>query len=116
MILPLTMALPDLIKVSASLLEHIPELEIYLFNLMPFESVGFLTSEGAFLKDLTFSGCGLKFLSFDFPDLGLEEELDEDDFALLSLLSELRSCRPLDELFFAVIRNFFAKVRNHLNK
>ena len=99
---------------SASLREQTPELEMYLFNRISPDSVFFTGLDGPFLKDFIFSGCGLKFLSFDFPLKDPEE--DAFDLLPLALLPDPRSCRPLDELFFAVIYKFFAKVRNHFNK
>ena len=39
MTFPLTIALPAAISTSASLREHIPELEMYLFSRMPSASV-----------------------------------------------------------------------------
>ena len=114
MIFPLTVALPALMYVSASLREQIPELAMYLFSLISSESHVFFNLDGPFLKDLIFSGWGLKFLSFDFPLK--DPEVDAFDSLPLALLRAPRSCRPLDELFFAVICKIFAKVRNHFNK
>ena len=102
---------------SASLREQIPELAIYLFSLISSDSAVFFSLVGPFLKDLTFSGWGLKFLPVDFPLKDPEDpEDDEFDSLPLALLVAPRSCRPLDELFFAVIYKIFAKVRNHFNK
>jgi hypothetical protein len=100
--------------VSASLLEQTPELEMYLFKRISSDSAFLGSLDGPFLKDFTFSGCGLKFLSFDFPLKDPEE--DDFDWLPFAVLPDPRSCRPLDELFFAVICKFFAKVRNHFNK
>jgi len=87
---------------------------MYLFKRISSDAAFFGSLDGPFLKDFIFSGCGLKFLSFDFPLKDLVE--DEFDWLPLALLPDPRSCRPLDELFFAVICKFFAKVRNHFNK
>ena len=67
MIFPFTVADPDLIKVSASLREQIPEFAMYLFKRISSESLTLLEVALFLLKSFIFCGCGLKFLSLDFP-------------------------------------------------